>query len=330
MKIDELRRLLQAANRENLEKAFAESYKQLRKAQKEEIDQVLTDILEGKTAEKENKKEKPLEFEGLKGQIEFFIENAKAQNYFAPNRVIPKNQRPKWRFMVKNFIKELEKIPPDSEKFDESVQLLDQLYALICLACNVYLFSTDDPFRSIGWEQNQLFALLAKRTFETGYSRENISRLLLRASTGGLSRESLHIQQEMALAALLRTSDVRTAAIEEAEELVDGWEEKLKTLKQYDRGRYELEENIDELGAVILMLSAALEEWKKGIDYYFKHSKRQNREVTLYCALKVFWYIDRNDLWIKTYEYGLRKKIEPRDELTRRYEELKRNSLDGG
>ncbi len=159
MKIDELRRLLQAAHRENLEKAFVESYKQLRKA----------------------------------------------QNYFAPNRVIPKNQRPKWRFMVKNFIKELEKIPPDSENFAESVQLMDQLYALICLARNVYLFSTDDPFRSIGWE------------------------------------------------------------------------EKLKTLKQYDRGRYELEENIDELGAVILMLSAALEEWKKGIDYYFKHSKRQNR-----------------------------------------------------
>ena len=324
MKIDELRRLLQAADRENLEKAFAESYKQLRKSQKEEIDQVLTDILEGKAVKKESKKEGPVEFDTLKGQIEFFIENARAQNYFAPNRVIPKSQRPKWRFMVKNFIKELEKIPPESENFAESVRLLDQLYALICLGCNVYLFSTDDPFRSIGWEQDQLFALLVKRTFETGYSRENISKLLLRAAVGGLSRESLHIQQEMVLISALRTADVRTTAIEEAEKLVDEREEELKALKKYDDGIYELEDAIEELSGVILMLSADLEEWKKGINYYFKHSKCQNREVTLYYALDILWLIDRDDLWLKTYEYGLQKKIKPRDELTRRYEELKR------
>ena len=271
MKIDELRRLLRAADRENLEKAFAESYKQLRKSQKEEIDQVLTDILEGKAVKKESKKEGPVEFDTLKGQIEFFIENARAQNYFAPNRVIPKSQRPKWRFMVKNFIKRLEKIPPESENFAESVRLLDQLYALICLGCNVYLFSTDDPFRSIGWEQDQLFALLVKRTFETGYSRENISKLLLRAAVGGLSRESLHIQQEMVLISALRTADVRTTAIEEAEKLVDEREEELKALKKYDDGIYELEDAIEELSGVILMLSADLEEWKKGINYYFKH-----------------------------------------------------------
>lgn len=47
MKVQELRNLLSASDRKNLEKAFVESYKQLRKAQKEEIDPILTDILEG-------------------------------------------------------------------------------------------------------------------------------------------------------------------------------------------------------------------------------------------------------------------------------------------
>lgn len=40
MKIQELRKLLNAADREALERAFAESYKQLRKGKKEEIDPV--------------------------------------------------------------------------------------------------------------------------------------------------------------------------------------------------------------------------------------------------------------------------------------------------
>ena len=44
----------------------------------------------------------------------------------------------------------------------------------------------------------------------------------------------------------------------------------------------------------------------------------------MYYALNILWLIDRDDLWLKTYEYGLQKKIKPRDELTRRYEELKR------
>ncbi len=110
MKVQELRNLLSASEREHVEKAFVESYKQLRKMQKEEIDPILIDILKGKAAEKK-KTAANLSFEDLEQQITVFLENAYAQNYLAPNRIIPKNQRPKWRFLVKNFIKELEKIP---------------------------------------------------------------------------------------------------------------------------------------------------------------------------------------------------------------------------
>lgn len=52
MKVQELKNLLKASDREHLEKAFVETYKQLRKAQKEESDPVLIDILEGKSVEK--------------------------------------------------------------------------------------------------------------------------------------------------------------------------------------------------------------------------------------------------------------------------------------
>lgn len=139
MKVQELRNLVTPAECGNLEKAFVECYKQLRKPQKEEIDAVLCALLEGKEA-KAKKADAPVNFEELSQQIYDFMFNAYAGNYFAPNRLIPKSQRPKWRFMVKDFIKELTKIPADSENYEKSVKLLTDLYKLICAACNISVF----------------------------------------------------------------------------------------------------------------------------------------------------------------------------------------------
>lgn len=323
MKIQELRTLLSASDRAHLEKAFAECYKQLRKAQKEEIDSVLIGILEGKSMEKK-KTGDSIDFEELEQQITAFMKNAYDQNYFVPNRIIPKGQRPKWRFMVKNFIKELEKIPPENDNYQKAVKLLTDLYQLICEACNYYLFSTDDPFRSIGWEQPAFFELLVKKTFAAGYSRENISLLLLYATTGGLSREALHVYQEIILLNSLKTSDVSYMAMEEAKKLIDERTKKLSSLQKYDSQRYYLESEIDELCSMILLTAIKLAEPEQGIDYYFKHSTRTDKEITLYRALDLISRIDDNDLWMKVYEYGIQKKIKPRDDLIRTYEKLKK------
>jgi len=59
------------------------------------------------------------------------------------------------------------------------------------------------------------------KTFAAGYSRESISKLLLLAATGGLSRESLYVEQEIVLVNGLRTSDVKYIAIEEAKKLIE-------------------------------------------------------------------------------------------------------------
>lgn len=57
MKVQELRDLLKAADRDLLEKAFVESYKHLTKRQKEETDPAITDVLSGKSAKSTGKKE---------------------------------------------------------------------------------------------------------------------------------------------------------------------------------------------------------------------------------------------------------------------------------
>ena len=118
MKVQELRELLKAADREFLEKAFVESYKQIPKIKKEDTDQMIRDILAGK--EKEAKKQpEAVDFGELEQQIGEFLVNARAQNYVVPNRIIPKNQRQKWRFLVKGYIQELDREQLDRDELYE-------------------------------------------------------------------------------------------------------------------------------------------------------------------------------------------------------------------
>lgn len=323
MKIQELRDLLKTADRGLLEKAFAESYKQFTKNQKAEVDQIIHLALEGKDLNAAKKKE-PLNFEDLEQQITQFLQDAYAQYYLAPNRVVPKSQRPKWRFMVKNYIKELEKIPVENEYYERSVKLLTEIYRLICEACNYYLFSTDDAFRSIGWEQPDLFHCVVKRTFGSGYSREKIAALLKDAVSGGLSRESLHIYQERVLLAELNTSDVKYMAIEEARKLIEERKKKLNGLKKYDNQRYYLEEEVNNLCEMILMTAIELAEPASGVEYYFRNCEETDREIILHRALDIVDWEENDELWMQVYEYGVSKKIKPRDPLVKKYNELNR------
>lgn len=84
---------------------------------------------------------------------------------------------------MKGYLKELEKIKADSEYYERALKLLSDLYSLICEACQYYLFSTDDPFHSIGWLQEDFYHLVATKAFEGGYTREKIARMAELAGT---------------------------------------------------------------------------------------------------------------------------------------------------
>ena len=43
----------------------------------------------------------------------------------------------------------------------------------------------------------------------------------------------------------------------------------------------------------------------------------------MYCALRIADWVEDEELWIKIYEYGISKKIEPRDRLVAKYESMK-------
>lgn len=321
MKIQEFRDLLKEADRERLEKAFAECYKQFPKAKKEEIDLLVQDILSGGDVKK-SRGTGTVKFENLEGQIALFVENAYAQNYFAPNRFVPKNQRSKWRFLVMNFIKELDKIPPENPYFERAVQCLWDLYDVLCEGCNIYLFSTDDPFASVRWGQPELYHLLVKKTFQLGYSRENVREAISRSSGGGLSRTSLYIMNQMALLSELKTSDVKYMAMEEAKKLIEGEEKPSARESYYSSDPYFQTEKRNNLCGLVLLISISLAETEKGIKYYFSKCRERDKEIVLFCALDCAEWMDDERAWIDIYRFGLTKRIKPRESLRERYEEL--------
>ncbi len=320
MKIQEFRELIKNADRSLLEKAFAECYKQFSKSKKEEIDLLVQNILSGADSVKEKKS--AVNFEELEKQIQWFAANAYEQNYVVPNRIIPKNQRSKWRFQVMNFIKQLQKIPPDSEYSQRAADCLEKIYKVLAEGCNVYLFSSDDPFSSVQWKQDELFHLLVTMAFRTGYSREKIRRLLPLTSSGGLSRWNLYICNQAAFLSELKTSDLKYMAIEETKKIIAETKTQITGKGSYRSGDFERTEKINHLCDMILLISISLGEAEQEIRYYFSNSMESDREIILYRALECADWMEDDRVWIDIYRFGLTKKIKPRDSLKKKYGEL--------
>ena len=144
---------------------------------------------------------------------------------------------------------------------------------------------------------------------------------ILFATGSGLSRESLPIQQELILLGHLKTSDVKYIAIEEAKKLADDQTSKLSSPDRSSSQKYEIKETINELCSMIFLITIDLAEPEDGLKYFFKHVKELNNEIALYRALNLVDWMDDDETWIKVYEYGISRKIKPRDTLAERYKE---------
>lgn len=220
------------------------------------------------------------------------------------------------------YIKNLDTISPEQPEYARAVKLLGDLYHMLCYGCGYYIFSTDDPFRSVSWSQQALFGLWARKVFQMGYTRENIRMLLQSAASSLLSRESLSQFQEEELLALLKTSDLKYMAIEEAKKLVEEKEVNLYNSKKQDSRSYSYGETINHLCDMILMTAITLAEPELAVEYYFSTCREANKEIVLYRALRLVRWLGDAGLWMEVYRYGLAKKIKPREELRREFEAL--------
>lgn len=102
---------------EDLRLIITEMYKSMPKKLRDEkdIDTLLQDASAYMRIGKiEKVKNAQINIDVLKQEIDLFLSHAYKQYYFAPNNVVHKKERPKWRFKVKAYIQDLQAISIES------------------------------------------------------------------------------------------------------------------------------------------------------------------------------------------------------------------------
>ncbi len=322
MKITELKKLLSNGDNDSLKKAIVETYKLLPSSKKDEADFAIKNVL-GCDVQKPIGGISEDDFYKLRDEIDDFLSDAYAGYYFIPNRTIPKKERPKWRFHVKRYVKELDKITSDSPFYYETSRLLMRIYKMLCHECNYYIFSSTDPFKSSGISQYELYSMFAKRILNDKYSNDELIDLIVCSSTGGLGTVSLHFSQQTALVGNLKTSAELHNLLDLTKELIEG---KIEINGVNNKGLkdYTYDDNINNLCDLVLITQIKLNEFDEAIEYYYKNCRYNDKESTLYHGLDVVsWHSDDDkELWLKFYDYGVKKrKIKPRSDLLEEYNE---------
>lgn len=322
MKIPELKEVIKDMDAELVKKVFIEVYKQFPKRKKEEdIDPLIQMMLETK-GEKKVKKANVQSFEELKQDIQEFLQHAKAGNYIKPNREIPKAERSKWRFKVMQYYKALTSIAPEDAHFDRAIVLLEDIYQVLAQGCNVYLFSSEDPFASIKVAQEEFYEAIVSRVFHKECTSENAIEVLDMAVSSGLSNTCIHLELEVILYNFINEHSVKLGLEQHIKEEVKRLEQRIKEVR-LRMNTYYMEAHIDELCNMLLLLGLKFNESDEALVYFFQHVKESKKERILYKALNLLGIMEEYSIWIRLYEGALKKKMVPAESLKLRYEKIK-------
>lgn len=316
MKIIELRTLLKDKDAKFMKDALLEVYKLLSKDKKQEADRIIESILSGKG--KDEKKKEIFDLEKLMIEIHVFTQQVYDGLYINPNKIISKSERSKWRFKVKKYIKELSNVSSQDKNYSQAVLCLEEIYKMLSYGCGCYIFSTDDPFYSVGMAQEDLLRLIVIRKKSLMVNEEEIKKMIYMACTSYLSRECLHKMLIRELLEVFRREKYGYIFMKVGKNLVKEYEDELENLSSYDRDRYSLRRDLSEINNLIFAFSNEMN--REDMDYYFNHSHLRDDEIALYILLDIINRFGIEEKWIEAYEYGISKGIEPRDSLVEEYQ----------
>ena len=293
------------------------------------IDAMMKDLKAFEAAKKESAQGSaaPLNIKAMSIEITQFLDFAYAQYFLVPNTYVRKAERPKWRFRARDYIKQLRLTAPETEEGKTATALLAKLYAMLSYACAYYLFNTDNPFRSVGIEQDNLLDTVIFRLLANGVNADNLSLVIRMIVDGYVDRDTLTMDLIRVLVNRIRTTDGRETAIAQCKRI---WEEKAAVGKPVgkrgssssDFGEYKKQEAMNGLVKMTFCFYGELYEFDSGIDYFIKCYKERDTEVTLYVLLGLLRMYKQPALWIREYERAQKQNVKLRDRLKAVYEQL--------
>ena len=323
MKIDELRTTLSKYDVSELKEIVVTLYKAIPKSRKEgdDLDELLLNYSQKKA--KPAKKEVPVDFKALHSDVVTFIDYVSDDLYIAPNRIVSKDKRSKWRFEVRRFIKEL--IAVQGENSEVAAQLLADIYEMLCYACNYWIFTSDNPFSAVGYEQPEFLRLVLSKLFYSGFSRDVIKKAVYLTLDSNADQQTFHLKLFYELVSVLKTPDIKEIALTYCEAYAKEYVgyQAAKTMFQYPAKKEDFRTWEHENYAVdlYLLLKFSLQEFDDGIAYYWKNYKESNKETTLHYLLTYFLYGEEfKALWIREYEKAIAGGITPSKRIQEEYD----------
>jgi len=336
VKIAEVRRIVEGYSPDDLRLIIAEMYKLIPKTLREE--KSVDDLVENPTgfAEKRRGRQKTRSTENvdvasLEDDINMFIDYAYKQYYFAPNSYVSKKKRPKWRFKVMRFYKQLSSVRSDSEDALKATQLLESIYKVICHGCRYVIFSGDDPFRSIQIKQSDFLHQVLVRKREMQPPAEFVSGAVDLLLLEGFGKETVPTSLIKLVVDLLPSPEMKEMAIgccDQTRKKVFRELRSLKASKKLEWSKeYALNEKLSKLAELGFFCYTALQEVERAIDYYWQHSPEKDPEVKLYVLLERLTSLRLKDQWINVYEKAVASGIKPRKVLQETYQYISANDV---
>mgnify|MGYP000897547052 CR=1 FL=1 len=332
MLVSELRELLKKYKEEDLRLLVSEMYKAMPKKLREDkdIDALLQDVhTYMRIGKVESRQDKQVNVDDLKQKIDLFIDYAYKQYYFAPNSFVHKKERPKWRFIVKAYIKDLQDVSIDSEEGSVATDLFQKLYEMLSYACSYYIFNTENPFRSVGIEQTVLLDMVITRKLGSGINNESVKSAIELVINSELDRETLHSFLIQVLVMNLKSPDSKVIAIEQCKllkkELQKPKPAPSKKSWSSDFSDYKRIDKINNLVETVFRLHIELCEYDEAIKYFNGNNIERSAEVLLYVLLSLLLEYELKELWLREYDEAVKKGVKPREALQKTYEYILEN-----
>lgn len=314
MKVGELREKLANYKKEELIKIAAEFYKQLPKAKKE----ALQNLIENPAAKPTSVRKAGLTLAELKDETEVFILNAKEGNYIKPNQMVPKKDRSKWRFLVKQLYKALSKHNRPDKDLGLQVQLLSGLYGVLCQAESLSYFTTQSPFNSVGINKDQFFEsilfLIELNEGKAAVVDKGID-LMYAHSFGGYSE---YKSLQAAFEEFLTIPDLKYQAIEKATQLlkINGFAPPKKNAKKsyysYKREGKIKENKNNNLTTLGFAMHLSLFEYDEAIAFFHQHYYADQEDVKLYVLVKLLFDAGLKDQIKQQVKQAVKRGVQPR------------------